>query len=400
MTKTLQRTYNVEDTRRLAERRLPRGLYESIERGTEDEVALRNNVAALQRIKFRPRMLVDVSKRSLRSTLFGQPLSMPVAIAPTGSAGLVWYQGELELARAAAAAGIPFALATRSMNSVEEIAEKAGGTLWLQLYVWNDRDLTYRLVERAEKAGFQGLIVTADTPVNPNREYNLRNGYGLPFVASRTALLDMVRHPRWLVGVLGRYIATSGMPRFENQPNRPKITRGAESSVRSGVLTWDDIKELRRRWPRTFMVKGLLRADDAVRAVDLGADAVIVSNHGGRNLDSAPATIDVLPEIVAAVGQRAAILVDSGFRRGSDIAKAIALGASAVLIGRPTLYGTAIAGAAGATHVLGILRHELSTTLAMIGCPDVQDLGPDFLQMPGQGGEASEQGMDRHAQIP
>jgi len=390
MARRIARTYNVEDVRRLAERRLPRGLYESIERGTEDEVALRNNVAALQRIKFRPRMLVDVSKRSLGSTLFGQPLSMPVAIAPTGSAGLVWYQGELDLARAAAAAGIPFALATRSMNSVEEIAEKAGGMLWLQLYVWNDRDLTYRLVERAEKAGFQGLIVTADTPVNPNREYNLRNGYGLPFVASRTALLDMACHPRWLMGVLGRYIAKSGMPRFENQPNRPKITSGAESSVRSGVLTWDDLKELRRRWPRALMVKGLLRADDAVRSVDLGADAVIVSNHGGRNLDAAPATIDVLPEIVAAVGRRAAILVDSGFRRGSDIAKAIALGASAVLIGRPTLYGTAVAGASGATHVLKILRNELSTTLAMIGCPRIEDLGPDFLLMPGQAGQGDE----------
>lgn len=384
MTGRLGRTYNVDDVRRLARRRLPKGLYESIERGTEDEVALTHNVAALQRIKFRPRMLVDVAKRSLKTTLFGQPLAMPVAIAPTGSAGLVWYQGELALAQAAAAAQVPFALATRSMNAVEEIAEHAGGTLWLQLYVWRDRALTYQLVERAEKAGFQGLIVTADTPVNPNREYNLRNGYGLPFVPSRAALLDMACHPGWLVRVLGRYLAVSGMPRFENLPGRPKITRGADASVQSGVLTWDDVAELRRRWPRAFMVKGLLRADDAVRAVDLGADAVVVSNHGGRNLDSAPATIDVLPEIADAIGKRATVLIDSGFRRGSDIAKALALGASAVLIGRATLYGTTVGGADGAAHVLGILRRELSTTLAMIGCTDVMNLGPDFLQMPGQ----------------
>lgn len=380
----LSDTLNLADVREAARRRLPKGIFEFIDRGAEDDDALANNREAFRRIRLRPRALVDVSGRSAETTLFGRRQAMPLAIAPTGAAGLVWFEGELELARAAAAAEVPFTLATRSLASIESVAEAAaGGTLWFQLYVWAERALSYALVERAERAGFHALVVTVDVPVTPNREYNRRNGFSLPFSPSGRALLDMARHPRWLVGTMGRYLATTGMPRYENQPgeHRQRITRGAPAvrSMRSDDLTWDDIRELRRRWPRTLMVKGLLRAEDALRAVECGADAVVVSNHGGRCLDSAVAPIDALPEIADAVGHRAVVLMDGGVRRGGDIVKALALGASAVLAGRPTLYGTAIGGRAGAAHVLGLLRAEMLTVMAQLGCRSVAEIGPDLI---------------------
>jgi isopentenyl diphosphate isomerase/L-lactate dehydrogenase-like FMN-dependent dehydrogenase len=376
----LAQACNVEDIRRLARGKLPKGIYESIERGTEDEVALGNNRDAFNRIKFNPHMLVDVSRISTETELFGEKIAMPLAIAPTGSAGLVWFQGEVELARAAAKCNVPFTLATRSLSSIETIAEEAGGNLWLQLYVWRDRQLSYQLIDRARAAGFKALMVTADTPVPPNREYNLRNGYGLPFKPSRAALVDMALHPAWLLRVMGRYMANGGMPRFETLPGRPKITEGTPASMgTSESVTWDDIRELRRRWKGILMVKGILRVDDAIRAADCGVDAVVLSNHGGRNLDGSRAPIDVLPEVADALGHRLHLLVDSGVRRGSDIVKAMALGASAVLSGRPTLFGTAVAGQAGAAHVLDILRRETVSTLGMVGCPDIRNVDRDLL---------------------
>lgn len=383
MAHRLARAFNVEDVRRLASAKLPRGIYESIERGTEDEVALANNRSGFQRIKLNPRALVDVSDISLATDLFGQRIAMPLAIAPTGSAGLVWFRGEVELARAAAQFNVPFTLATRSLSSIETIASEAGGNLWLQLYMWRDPKLSHQLIERAQAAGFKALMVTADTPVPPNREYNVRNGYGLPFKASRAACMDMCLHPSWLTRVMGRYLLNGGMPRFETLPGRPKITKATSPGMAtSASVRWEDIRELRRRWPGVLMVKGILRVDDAVKAAQCGADAIVVSNHGGRNLDSAPASIDVLPEVMDAVGKRMVVLLDSGVRRGSDVVKAVALGASAVLSGRPTLYGTAVAGRDGALHVLDILQKEMINTMGMIGCPDIGKLGRDLLYLP------------------
>lgn len=378
----LRRAYNIDDIRKLARGRLPKGIYESIEGGTEDEIATANNRASFNRIKFSPRVFADVSHISTDIELFGEKLAMPLGIAPTGSAGLVWFQGEVELARAAAKRNVPFTLATRSLSSIESIAEEAGGNLWLQLYVWRDRQLSYQLIDRAQAAGYKALIVTADTPVAPNREYNLRNGYGLPFKPSRAAFVDMAMHPAWLLRVMGRYMVNGGMPRFETLPGRPKITEGTPMSMGNcEAVNWDDIRELRQRWKGILMVKGILRVDDATRAADCGADAVVISNHGGRNLDGSRAPIDVLPEVVDALGHRIQVLVDSGVRRGSDIVKAIALGASAVLSGRPTLFGTAVAGRAGAEHVLDILRREMVTTQGMIGCPNIQNIGPELVQV-------------------
>lgn len=354
--------YNVADVRERARRRLPRGIFEFIDRGAEDDAAIHNNLRAFRELKLRTRVAVDVSARSTATEVFGQSLDMPLAIAPTGAAGLVWYQGELELARAAAAARIPFTLASRSLATIEEIAEHAGGILWFQLYVWTRREMSMALVDRANAAGFKALIITLDVPVDPNREFNRKNGFSLPFTLTGRGVVDMLSHPRWFSGVIGRYMLNGGMPQFE-------------APAKADNVTWQAVADLRQRWPRTLMVKGILSAEDALRAVKCGADAVIVSNHGGRCLDSAAASIDVLPEVVAAVGGRAKVLLDSGVRRGSDIVKALSQGACAVLSGRPGLWGLSVDGRAGAAKVLSILQREMLTTMGQVGCPTVDRLG-------------------------
>ena len=378
--------YDIADLRELAQRRLPRGVFEFMDRGNGDEVALANNRAAFERYKLNPRMLVDTSRRTQEITLFGRKQAMPIAIAPTGSAGLTWFQGEIALARAAREAGIPFALATGSMTALEKVAEEAGGTLWFQVYMWPDRSLSHNLIERAKAAGYQALIVTVDTPVPPGREYNLRNGVTVPFRFTRRNVADVLMHPRWVMNVLMRYLMTSGMPRYENYPTgmKQKITAlpMGRSMMVTDSLTWDDLRALRKLWPQPLMVKGILRADDAMRAADCGADGVIVSNHGGRAVDSTMAPITLLPRIVDAVGKRLTVIVDSGFRRGADVVKALALGARAVLIGRATIYGTAVAGQAGAARAIEIYRDEIDRLLALIGCPGVSELDHDYLVLP------------------
>jgi len=378
--------YDIADLRELARRRLPKGVFEFFDRGNGDETAPVENRAAFERYKFVPHQLVDTSRRSQEVTLFGKRHKMPVAIAPTGSAGLAWYEGEIELARAAARAGIPFTLATGSMTALERVAEQAGGTLWFQVYMWPDRAASHKLVERAKAAGYQAIVVTVDTPVPPGREYNLRNGMTVPFRFTRRNVTDVMLHPRWLTGVLLRYLATTGMPRYENYPTEVKSRITAlpmgRSMMTTDSLTWNDLRALRKLWPHTLMVKGILRPQDAVLAADCGADAVIVSNHGGRAVDSTRAPIAVLPEVVDAVGKRITVLVDSGFRRGADVVKALALGAKAVLVGRATLYGTAVGGEAGAARAIEIYRDEIDRLLALIGCPGVAHLGRDYLAPP------------------
>ena len=375
--------YNIEDLREIARRRVPKGMFEFVDRGAEDEVALRNNRSAFERIRLKPRALVDVSLRSQEITLFGKPQKMPIAIAPTGSAGLMWHDGEIALARAAAAAGIPFTLATGSMTAMEAIAAQAGGRLWFQLYMWPDRSLSHKLVERASTAGFEALVVTVDGAVSGNREYNLRNGFTIPFTFTRRNVSDVLMHPEWLLGVLARYVFTTGMPRYENYPSEFKHRITAQpmgkGMLLNDSLTWDDLRVLRRMWPRTLIVKGILHPQDARLAADCGADGIVVSNHGGRNLDSSMAPIEVLPEIVDAVGKRITVIVDSGFRRGSDVVKALALGARAVLIGRPTLYGTAAGGEAGAARAIAIFREEIDRMLALLGCPGIAALNREYL---------------------
>ncbi len=377
--------YDIADLRELARRRLPKGVFEFMDRGNGDEVALANNREAFERIKLVPHALVDTSSRSQEITLFGNRQKMPIVIAPTGSAGLNWFEGEIALARAAAAAGIPFTLATGSMTSMERVAEQAGGTLWFQIYMWPDRSLSHGLVERAKAAGYQALVVTVDTPVPPGREYNLRNGMTVPFRFTRRNVTDVLMHPRWVATVLARYLLASGMPRYENYPTEVKARITAAPMGRSMMvtdsLTWEDLKALRRIWPHRLIVKGILRPQDAVLAADCGADGVIISNHGGRAVDSTMAPIEVLPSVIEAAGKRLTVMVDSGFRRGADVVKALALGAAAVLIGRATLYGTAVAGEAGAARAIEIYRDEIDRILGLIGCPDVAQLDRDYLAL-------------------
>lgn len=388
MTQTVDTAYNIADLREMARRRLPKGLFEFMDRGTEDEISLRNNRAVFERIRFQPRTLVDVSGRSQEVTLFGEKQKMPIIIAPTGTAGLMWYQGEIGLARAAADAGVPFTLATGSTTAMEKVAESVSGIpLWFQLYMWPDRTLSHQLVERARAAGFKALVVTVDGAVSGNREYNLRNGFTVPFRFTHRNITDVLMHPRWLAGVLTKYVVTTGMPRYENYPSelRRRVTARpmGRSMLRNDSLNWDDLRDLRRIWPHILIVKGILHPQDAILAADCGADGVVVSNHGGRNLDGILSPMEVLPEIMEAVGKRATVLVDSGFRRGSDVVKALAMGASAVQIGRPTLYGVAAGGEAGARRALAIFREEIDRVMALIGARSVADLNAEVLRAPG-----------------
>ncbi len=374
--------YNVFDLRDAAKRRLPKGVFEFVDRSTEDEVALRNNRAGFERIKLRHRSLVDVSGRATKTTLFGKEISMPMAIAPTGAAGLCWHEGELELAKAAAKAKIPFTLATGAMTSMEKIANEANFRLWFQLYVWKQRDLSYQLIERAKNNGFEALIVTTDTIVPPNREYNARNGFNIPFKPNLRFTLDIMRHPEWFLNVLVKYMTTIGMPRNENypEPYRRALRQDPKmyEVMRQDNLNWEDVAIFRDKWPGILMLKGINRVDDALKAISYGVDGIIVSNHGGRNMDSAAATIDMLPEIAQAVGDKITVLLDSGVRRGSDIAKAVALGAKCVLTGRATLYGTAVGGEAGASKAVGFIRSELDKTMAYTGCNSIEEITTDI----------------------
>lgn len=380
---SLANCYNITDLRAAAKKRLPHGVFEFFDRGTEDEVALANNRIAFENLKLRHRVLIDMTQRSMKTTLFGKEISMPMAIAPTGVAGMCWYHGELELAKAAAAAKIPFTLATGAMTPMEDIAEKAPGRLWMQLYVWEKRELTYELINRAKDCGFEAIVITVDSAVSPNREYNMKNGFHQPFRITRKVALDFLSRPGWMATVLWRYLIEGGLPKYANYPKHlQKSIRtdpNVEAVMRLDSLSWEDIKIIRRIWPGVLIVKGINQPNDAVKIAEYGCDGIIVSNHGGRNMDSAVATIDVLPEIAEAVGGKATVLLDSGVRRGSDVAKALSLGAKAVLTGRAALYGASVAGEAGAAKAIEVIKKELETTMVYVGARTVEELTRDIL---------------------
>jgi isopentenyl diphosphate isomerase/L-lactate dehydrogenase-like FMN-dependent dehydrogenase len=382
MMSRLDRCYNVADLRAAAMSRLPKGIFETVDKGAEDQIALRNNRRAFEELKMRNRVLVDVSDVKLNTEILGKPAQLPLVIAPTGVAGLCWYEGELELAKAAAKAGVPFTLATASNTSMEKIARDAGGHLWFQLYMWREKEASYELVGRAAAAGYETLIWTVDLGHGSNREHNARNGFSTPYKLNARSAIDVLRHPGWLGSVLSRYLVAGGMPEHANYPEkyRTKITgtSSATKALRADKVSWSDVDRLRELWPGKLLIKGILHADDATEALKHGVDGLIVSNHGGRNLDAADAPLDVLPEIVAAVGGKTTIGLDSGIRRGSDIVKAIGLGADFVLTGRATLYGIAAGGQAGAEMALGFLKDEMRRTMAYVGKQRVGDLGRDL----------------------
>lgn len=377
---------NIDDLRTLARQRLPRGLFEFVARGSEDEVGLAHNRAVLDSIKIKPRALVDVSQRSTATTLLGQPQRMPLIVGPTGAAGLLWYQGESELARAAAAAGVPYVLAMSSITPLEEVRRACDGALWFQLYLSPEQATSDAMIERAQAAGYDALVLTVDTVVSPNREYNSRNGFSVPVRLNRRNVLDFASHPRWSLGVIGRYLTSGGMPRFENYPQGMRNSVAGRQKKRWAPVKrdesadWTSIARIRDRWTGPLIIKGIGCVEDALAAAEAGADAIVLSNHGARNLDSAASPVQLLPHVVQAFAGRCPVWVDSGFLRGSDLFKALALGAQAVLVGRATLYGLAAGGAAGGLRSLEFLREELDRCMAYAGTNDVTRLSLQNLQ--------------------
>jgi (S)-mandelate dehydrogenase len=375
----LLRALTIEDLRRIARRRLPRSGCEYLEGGAEDELSLKRNRDVFERIAWVPRTLVGVAMPDLAVPLFGKRANMPVAIAPTGFNGLLWPQGDVALARAAATSGIPFTLSTMANSSIETLARDAPGENWFQLYPLKDPRSLDRLVDRARDAGCGTLVVTTDVPQLGAREWDQRN-YRAPAKLGGTALLDMLAHPGWM----RRVLLPGGVPRFENlleflpaggQGQSALLGVRYLASQLNPMFSWDDVVRIRERWRGRLVLKGILSLDDARRAVELGADGIVLSNHGGRQLDSAISGVELLPAVAAELKDRTTILVDGGFRRGSDVLKAVALGAHAVMIGRAALYGLAAGGEAGVAHALMLLRAEMERVMTLLGCRNVAELG-------------------------
>lgn len=369
--------YNIADLRERARRRLPLGIWEYLERGVEDECGMARNRAAFEAMTFRPRVLRGVHRVDPSTEIFGRRVPFPLAVAPTGAAGLIWHRGDLALARASTQTGVPFVISSASTMDIEQIAQ-AGGRQWFQLYLWEDRALSHTVMDRAWQLGCEALFVTLDLPVTPNREYIRRNGFGTPFKLNARNTLDVLNHPRWLVGVMGRYMLEGGIPTQANLPDRlrAKITKSAPPGAlfKQDDLDWDGVKELRERWPGKFVLKGVLHPDDAEKALAIGADGIVVSNHGGRALDCSIAAIEALSAIADTVGGRMTVFLDSGVRRGSDLVKAISRGADAVLVGRAPLYGLGAFGEAGVARAIELLRSETVTTMAMLGARDFGEI--------------------------
>jgi (S)-mandelate dehydrogenase len=377
----LSRALNIADLRERAHRRVPGFVFEYVEGGAEDEATLRRNRAALDALRFIPHTLVDTSGRHQRTTLFGRESPSPLIIAPTGGNGVLYPRGDFVLARIAARAGIPFCLSTVSTARLEDIAKEVGGRLWMQLYVMHERRAAAEIVARADAAGYEALVLTSDAQVFGHREWDRRN-YRAPGKPTLRNVLGLARHPRWVYEVLLR----RGVPRFENiapylPPGEARAVGGSTiiPTLFTPTITWNEITWLRGLWKRKLLLKGVLSRADAERAAALGCDGIILTNHGGRQLDHCVAPIEMLPEIAATVGDRMTIIIDSGFRRGTDVVKALALGADAVMIGRPTLYGLAAGGERGAWRALEILTSEIDRTLGLLGCCSPAELGPHMV---------------------
>jgi L-lactate dehydrogenase (cytochrome)/(S)-mandelate dehydrogenase len=328
-----------------------------------------------------PRHLVDVSQRNQSTTVFGRTYASPFGISPTGIAEIFRRGADVMLAKAAADAAVPSIMSGSSMTSLETISKLAPDNAWYQLYAARDPNISDDMVRRARDAGFSTLVLTVDNPVFPKMERDKRNGFSVPFRMTLPILLDAVLHPAWTL----EYIRNGGLPMMQTwAAYAPVGASPAEVSLfrrsqNPSVQTWRDLDRFRKLWPGHFVVKGLARAADGVRAANAGVDGIIVSNHGGKTLDRAPATVDALVGISAAVGAKVAVMLDSGVRRGSDIVVGLCLGARFVFVGRATLYGVVAGGVVGARRAIEILREEIDMTLALIGCPDIKELGPDFL---------------------
>jgi L-lactate dehydrogenase (cytochrome) len=370
----------IEDLRVLAQRRVPRMFYDYADSGAWTESTYRANEADFQRIHLRQRVGIDFSSRTLASTIAGQPVSMPVALAPVGLTGMQHADGEILAARAAAAAGVPFTLSTMSICSIEDVAENTDKPFWFQLYVMKDRDFNDQLIGRAEAAGCSALVLTLDLQILGQRHKDIKNGLTAPPKMTLANIIDIASRPRWWMGILGTKRRT-----FRNIVGH---VAGVKDTSALGAwtaeqfdpsLNWDDVKRIRDRWRGRLILKGILDPEDAEIAAQTGADALVVSNHGGRQLDGAMSSISALPPIARAVGNRIEVLMDGGVRSGQDVLKALALGAKGVFIGRAYIYGLGAMGEAGVAKALECIRKELDVTMALCGVRDVRQAGADIL---------------------
>jgi L-lactate dehydrogenase (cytochrome) len=380
-TRRLAKCVTVDDLRKKALRRLPRAVFDYVDGAAEDEVTATRNVAAFGSFELVPRVLRDVSEPELATTIAGTPSALPLVLAPTGFTRMMHHEGELAVGRAAARAGLPYVLSTMGTTSIERLAAGATGPLWFQLYTWRDRGLAKELMGRAGAAGYQALMVTVDVPVQGGRERDVRNGLTIPPAISLRTFLDGARRPHWW----WRFLTTRALT-FENITDRaakPGALHELINTQFDPAVSWRDLDWMLETWNGPLVLKGVLAVDDARQAASAGVQAIVVSNHGGRQLDHVPTTIDVLPSIVDAVGDDVEVLLDSGIRRGSDIVKALALGARACLVGRAYLYGLGAAGERGVDHAIDVLRTELRRAVQLTGARSLVELDRSFVHRRG-----------------
>ena len=385
MTMNSSQVVNVEDLRRLAQRRLPKSVFDYLDGGAEAELTLAENCRAFRDVIFRPRSAVAITDCNLKTIVLGHEISFPAMLAPVGYSRLMHPGGEVVAARAAGEAGTGYILSTISGHKLENVKAASQGPVFYQLYLLGGREAAEAGLDRARRAGFSALVITADTPVAGMRERDPRNGMkellGSSLFAKIPYVPDILAHPGWLTS----FLLDGGVPKLENIviPGKgPMDLLDVGAALAQATVTWEDLKWIRQVWPGPIVVKGLLTGEDARRAVDEGAAAVVVSNHGGRQLDSVSSTLRALPEVVAAVNGQAEVLMDGGVRRGSDIVKAICLGARAVLVGRAYAYGLAAAGHAGVARAIQILRSDVERTLRLLGCASVSALDRSYVEVP------------------
>jgi (S)-mandelate dehydrogenase len=378
----IQTALNLDDIRDLARRKLPRIAFDFIDGGVDDEHCLRRNREAFQQYRLLPRYLVDVSRRDQSTVLLGRRYASPFGISPTGLAGLFRPDADFLLARAAAKANVPFLLSSAANGALEDVVKAAPEHVWFQMYCTSDETINADLVRRAKAAGVRVLVVSVDVPVNSNRERNRRNGFSRPFRMTPGVVLEALAHPAWVL----RYLRSGGIPMMSNwKPYAPAGASASEVADMFGTLTpapmvqWSHLQRIREAWSGPLVVKGLLHPDDARQAARMGVDALVVSNHGGRQLDAAPSPLEMLPAIRAAVGDDVELILDSGVRRGSDVVIARCLGAKFSIFGRPTLFGAAAGGEAGIARTLQIVRNEVDMVMAQIGCRAFDELNEGYL---------------------
>jgi (S)-mandelate dehydrogenase len=379
---TIGRAISVHDVQRLAKSRLPAMAYDFIAGGCDDEFGLAASETTFRDYRLVPRYFRDVSRPRTAASAGDQTFAMPYGISPTGAAEMFRRGADAMLAAEAAAANVPFTLSSASNASIEEIMKVAPDHTWFQIYGARDPNIAEDMIRRAVALNVKTLVVSLDVPVTSNRERNRRNRFSHPLRVTPSMIFQAITHPGWTM----EYFSNGGLPTMGNwrpyageNPTPQRVTEFFVTQFPAPALTWSALEAYRRLWPRKLLVKGVLHPDDARQAVALGVDGIIVSNHGGRQLDRAPSPLEALPGVVAAVGGQAEVMLDGGIRRGSDIVIAVCLGASFVFAGRPTLYGAAAAGRAGVKKVLDIFAYELGVILAQIGCADIADLGPQYL---------------------